>query len=1101
MLVSEHGGRSVFRLAPDGSIVAGPGVRTELRRLDDGFQAHRRDGSVLRFDAGGRLTSITDRLGSQLTVERDGSRITVVTGASGQQLRFTYDGDRLTEVATDDGRRTAYGYDDRGRLTSVTDPLGGTTRYAYDDGDRVTEVTDANGDQVVVSTYDAEGRVVEQLEGGTDRWRFEYEDDGDIRVTTVTAPDGGSRTYRYERRSLVSVTDALGHEVTMTYDRDLNLASFTDAMGRTTTFEHDAAGEVTLVQPPAPFAPQRFEYDRDGNLVAVTDAAGATTRYGYDEHGSVTSITDPTGEVTRLHYGEVPGVPSRVELPGDRAWTYRYDDHGHLVEQRSPEGRALALGYDDQGNVDRIAQLGDDTDPTWTMTWNDAGWLTASTDPTGATTSYVYDQVGQIASIEDPAGRRTAYTYDALYRLTEVTSADEATTAYEYDGGRLVARVAPTGARTDFDHDAVGRLVSVTGPDGAVWSYGYDPVGNLIEVEEPTGTVTRTTFNAFGSPETIHTAGEEPVEVAYDAAGRITAMLDELGEQTYEYDDAGRLTGIARDGRTTHAYRYDEVGNLVSRSVDPLAEVRFTYDLDGLPVTITSGELDITQRFDDAGRLVEREDGRGVTTAFAYDAASRLSTIHAQDVDGRTVDVQRYAYDVAGLPVRHNTVADETTYDYDALGRLTAATTVARGTGEVLEQLGYGYDDAGRRTSLTSVAGTTSYRYDDADRLISSDGPDGEVAYGYDPAGNRTRAGDVELEFGPLGRLAAVTDADGVRTEHVHDGAGVRVRSESSDGTTLDHVWDLAAPNYPLLATAGPDGLEAYVTSADGEVLAATPTDSRRPSTVHTDALGSITALSDVDGHRSAAVTYDPFGDVRHATGDAPPLAIGFTGEHTDPSTGLVHLRLRDYDPSVGQFTALDPAPAPTAAPYTTPYHYAYNAPTVHTDPSGACPWCVVTAAVGGVVNAGLEVGGSLIRGEEVKLGNVAGAFVEGAIVGGLAGTGVGLVGVAAIGVGANAANQATRHTINGTWSEFNPVSGAAELALAGGLAAAGGAVMRSLTTPTVTTSGFQVSGPSLDVNNAAQMFRWNTGLNTNLAFRQQVLMMPVNELTGSSKR
>src|SRR5690606_5674563 len=98
---------------------------------------------------------------------------------------------------------------------------------------------------------DDEGRVVSQVEGGEDRWRFDYAEDGDRRTTTVTDPAGGTRTFDYERRVLVAVTDALGHEVTLDYDRDLNLTSLTDALGRTTTYRYDEDGDLTLVQPPA----------------------------------------------------------------------------------------------------------------------------------------------------------------------------------------------------------------------------------------------------------------------------------------------------------------------------------------------------------------------------------------------------------------------------------------------------------------------------------------------------------------------------------------------------------------------------------------------------------------------------------------------------------------------------------------------------------------------------------------------------------------------------------------------------------------------------------------------------------------------------------
>jgi RHS repeat-associated protein len=64
-----------------------------------------------------------------------------------------------------------------------------------------------------------------------------------------------------------------------------------------------------------------------------------------------------------------------------------------------------------------------------------------------------------------------------------------------------------------------------------------------------------------------------------------------------------------------------------------------------------------------------------------------------------------------------------------------------------------------------------------------------------------------------------------------------------------------------------------------------------------------------------------------------------FAGEYED-TTGLYHLRARQYDPSVGRFTALDPLPNPVKSPYMSAYVYANDRPTVLTDPSGLRPHC-----------------------------------------------------------------------------------------------------------------------------------------------------------------
>jgi RHS repeat-associated protein len=80
--------------------------------------------------------------------------------------------------------------------------------------------------------------------------------------------------------------------------------------------------------------------------------------------------------------------------------------------------------------------------------------------------------------------------------------------------------------------------------------------------------------------------------------------------------------------------------------------------------------------------------------------------------------------------------------------------------------------------------------------------------------------------------------------------------------------------------------------------------------------------------------TFDAFGGVVSRTGTAS-TAVGFTGNWTDPDTGLVYLRARDYDPATGQFLTVDPAVDATRQPYA----YVGNNPVMLTDPTGLADW------------------------------------------------------------------------------------------------------------------------------------------------------------------
>lgn len=81
---------------------------------------------------------------------------------------------------------------------------------------------------------------------------------------------------------------------------------------------------------------------------------------------------------------------------------------------------------------------------------------------------------------------------------------------------------------------------------------------------------------------------------------------------------------------------------------------------------------------------------------------------------------------------------------------------------------------------------------------------------------------------------------------------------------------------------------------------------------------------------------YSAFGESRGASGAGTTTPFGFTGEQTDPTTGLVNLRARQYAPGLGRFLSRDTVvPNAPGTQGFNPYAYAANNPTSWTDPSG----------------------------------------------------------------------------------------------------------------------------------------------------------------------
>lgn len=100
----------------------------------------------------------------------------------------------------------------------------------------------------------------------------------------------------------------------------------------------------------------------------------------------------------------------------------------------------------------------------------------------------------------------------------------------------------------------------------------------------------------------------------------------------------------------------------------------------------------------------------------------------------------------------------------------------------------------------------------------------------------------------------------------------------------------------------------------------------------HTDAQGSVVALSDENGEIIERRYYEPYGAVVHAPVEGP----GYTGHVHDGATGLVYMQQRYYDAVLGIMVSADPV-ATLQAPVVgfNRYRYANSNPYSFTDPDG----------------------------------------------------------------------------------------------------------------------------------------------------------------------
>jgi RHS repeat-associated protein len=99
-------------------------------------------------------------------------------------------------------------------------------------------------------------------------------------------------------------------------------------------------------------------------------------------------------------------------------------------------------------------------------------------------------------------------------------------------------------------------------------------------------------------------------------------------------------------------------------------------------------------------------------------------------------------------------------------------------------------------------------------------------------------------------------------------------------------------------------------------------------------ARGIARQLADGSGNVVMATDYEPYGEVMSSAGTTN-TAYGFTVEWTD-YTGLVYLRARYYDPTIGRFMSKDSWGGDTNQPMSfNAWLYTLANPIISVDPLG----------------------------------------------------------------------------------------------------------------------------------------------------------------------
>lgn len=476
---------------------------------------------------------------------------------------------------------------------------------------------------------------------------------------------------------------------------------------------------------------------------------GAVTKYDYDKHGNVISVTDAKGNETQYSVDLNDNVTKMTQANGGE-YTYSYDKAGRLKSMTSPLGYTKNFSYD---KVDNVVKESDSLKSTTTYTYDKLHKMKSSTNALDGTTSFSYDKYGNLVKETDPLGRSNTYSYDLAGQMTSAADPLGKITAYTYDpAGNITEITKPGGRKTSYGYDKNYNVTSVTDPMGYVAKTVYDKDNRVTEETDALGQKESYTYDKDSRVTSITDKRGFTTGFDYDAHGNIQVVTDKTGLKSHlEYDKNDNLTKVtdALGGVTT--YGYDNMDNLVTFTNAANKTTNYTYDLEG-NLTSIKDPAGRTEKFDydEKGRLTGHTQASGKKTTYDYDKLNDLLEKSYQDAKGETSEKDvTYAYNSAGERVSMKDQTGKSSYEYDALGRITKVTSGSK------KDVSYVYDDADNLQAIVYPDGTKiSYEYDLNDNLVKLTDRNRKVTtYKHDA----------------LNRVTEVTRSNGTKTEVSYD--------------------------------------------------------------------------------------------------------------------------------------------------------------------------------------------------------------------------------------------------------------------------------------------------------------------------------------------
>lgn len=898
------------------------------------------------YDDSGYLAAVHEFNDSRTTtITRDGDLITIL-GPYGHETQLVLNNSGFVEQIINPLEEIhAVTYDPFGLMLSFTDPRGITSEF----------------------TFDADGRLIEDIhpEQGTTTLSRSVPDNENKIITTLTSAEGRQirdeiqfPDNRFKRLTTRSANDTL----TVT-----NI--FTSAWQETQTPEGSL---ITVRSKPDP------RFGMNAPLLDLKVQTPGNLSLDFSQSRDVV-LEDPNDLFSILSQTHSQTINSRtyetVFNAQELSWT-----------TTTPEGRTAKL-YTDA--FQRPIQLEVPNMAVLYMFYDEhgrpLGWTQGEGNDARHVDFHYSAEDGTLAQVQTPNGSIT-FEMDGAERVNHV----------ELYGGRMFS----------FEHDGVGNTTQITLPDGDPQCYSYTEMNQVLEAQfcpPPRGDGTSIQSHVYDNDfflTAMHYPEDDTLSITYEPRKTRIAQVDTpLGAYTFTYDDIGlNPTGLPKSRTSPDGIRLDLTfsGSLpsgqvwsngisgsvlfsynqdlqLSRITTDGSFFRLTYDNDGLLKKI--GDLDIQRRPDNGlSEGTSISEGEGLISDFwEINPFGEFDGYSAEfSLNGQTTNLLQQTVPIRGTDglVYQRTFsvlgqAQSSDFQYDSAGNLTRETR----DGETLFH--FVYDLAGNRYPSDGHA-----LYNEAHQLLEWN----HLRYSYDPRGRLSRIEDTnssesrQFTYDLFGNLKEVILEDGTTITYLDDAFHRRVAKTVNGVRQLELVYKDFL--NPVMSTDGQGVKTRFVYGTYRHV----PTYMVREGALYrliTDTLGSVRLVVRVeDGTVMQALDYDAMGRV---LSDSNPgfQPFGFAGGIYDPDTGLVRFGRRDFDPTPGRFTAMDPKLF--GGGELNLYTYAANDPLNFYDPKGTVTETVsrVTTKVGSWTGQGQSTYTAVTKYEFAQAGDLVGGIMR----------------------------------------------------------------------------------------------------------------------------